>query len=431
MRDSSVPGGWEPRDLQGAADLNPESLGAGTPPDYRFRYIDLTSVKDGSIDWSGVTEQVFRSAPSRARRVVRRGDVLFGTVRPALRSHGIVKTDDSALVASTGFAVIRARPGGGDPGFLFHFILGAEAARQARQREVGSNYPAVNETDVRRFRLICPPLREQRRISEILDTLDEAIRKTEQVIAKLQQVRQGLLHDLLMRGIDENGEVRDPARHPKQFRDSPLGRIPAQWAVGVLNDAVDPRRPVVYGILMPGRGHPGGVPVIKVRDIIDGRINTDDLLLTNPAIDYEYRRSRLEGGDLLFTIRGTVGKMAFVPPQLSGANITQDTARLSITQAHAPFVRQYLDMPIPRRFVEAHTIGQAVKGLNLRDVRRIPVALPPVAEQREVARRLASIDSSVVTEGRALGKLRVLKLGVRDDLLTGRVRVEVPAEANP
>jgi type I restriction enzyme S subunit len=76
-----------------------------------------------------------------------------------------------------------------------------------------------------------PPLPEQRRVAEILDTLDEAIRKTEQVIAKLQQMKQGLLHDLLTRGIDDNGELRDPDRHPEQFKDSPLGRIPERWEV--------------------------------------------------------------------------------------------------------------------------------------------------------------------------------------------------------
>ena len=83
----------------------------------------------------------------------------------------------------------------------------------------------------RKFPWRLPPLPEQRRIAEILDTLDEAIRKTEQVIAKLQQMKQGLLHDLLTRGIDDNGELRDPDRHPEQFKDSPLGRIPREWEV--------------------------------------------------------------------------------------------------------------------------------------------------------------------------------------------------------
>ena len=67
------------------------------------------------------------------------------------------------------------------------------------------------------------------RIAEVLDTLDEAIRRTELVIAKLEQIKQGLLHDLLTRGIDDNGELRDPDRHPEQVKDSPLGRIPRAW----------------------------------------------------------------------------------------------------------------------------------------------------------------------------------------------------------
>ena len=76
-----------------------------------------------------------------------------------------------------------------------------------------------------------PPLPEQRQIAAILDTIEDAIHKTEQIIAKLKQVKQGLLHDLLTRGIDDNGELRDPERHPEQFKDSPLGRVPWGWEV--------------------------------------------------------------------------------------------------------------------------------------------------------------------------------------------------------
>ena len=108
-----------------------------------------------------------------------------------------------------------------------------------------------------------PPLPEQRRIAEILDTVDEAIRRTEQVIAKLQQMKQGLLHDLLTRGIDENGELRDPERHPEQFKDSPLGRIPREWEVGPLERlmALTYRYPSYYGI----QYIPSGVPEVQRR----------------------------------------------------------------------------------------------------------------------------------------------------------------------
>lgn len=267
-----------------------------------------------------------------------------------------------------------------------------------------------------------PPLPEQRTIAAVLDTIDDAIQKTEQIIAKLQQVKQGLLHDLLTRGIDDNGELRDPERHPEQFQDSPLGRIPKGWDVRALNDLVDRMRPIVYGILMPGYGFAGGVPVVKVKDIVDGRVLDGDLLLTSPRIDEEYRRSRLRAGDLLFTIRGTVGRMAFVPPHLAGANITQDTARLAVVGSSPSFVRHYLSMPVPRRFVKVHTLGVAVQGINLGEVRRIPIAVPSQEEADEVAARLDTLEQRVAEETRSAAGLRSIKAGLSEDLLTGRVR---------
>jgi type I restriction enzyme S subunit len=85
------------------------------------------------------------------------------------------------------------------------------------------------------MQLVLPPLPEQRRIAAILDTLDTAIRTTERLIAKLELVKQGLLHDLLTRGIDANGELRDPERHPDQFKDSALGPISEEWEVATLD----------------------------------------------------------------------------------------------------------------------------------------------------------------------------------------------------
>ena len=94
------------------AELNAESLGTTTPKDRTFKYIDLSSVSHGSIDIASLEQFRFVDAPSRARRVVRDGDILFGTVRPQLRSHARVVGD--GFVASTGFSVVRPRPGVAD-----------------------------------------------------------------------------------------------------------------------------------------------------------------------------------------------------------------------------------------------------------------------------------------------------------------------------
>jgi hypothetical protein len=103
--------GWHDRELQELVEVNPESLGAGTPPSHRFHYIDIGAVAEGEIQWSQVWELSFANAPSRARRVVVLDDVIFGTVRPALQSHGFVNRSDVSMVASTGFAVPANRRG--------------------------------------------------------------------------------------------------------------------------------------------------------------------------------------------------------------------------------------------------------------------------------------------------------------------------------
>ncbi|QTF93449.1 restriction endonuclease subunit S [Halomonas sp. BM-2019] len=265
---------------------------------------------------------------------------------------------------------------------------------------------------------------EQKIIARILDTFDTQIQKTEALIAKLEKVKEGLLHDLLTRGIDENGQLRpSPEQAPELYKESPLGLIPREWSPNQLGNLVNKERPIVYGILMPGYGWPDGIPVVKVKDIKHGEIDEANLLLTSPAIDRQYARSRLEEGDLLFTIRGTVGRTAIVPFNLEYANITQDTARISLKEDSAEFIRHYLGMPTPKIFIDSHTIGVAVKGINLGEVRRIPVPEVPEPEMAAITSRINSFLKRLQDERASLYQLNLTKAGLMDDLLTGRVRV--------
>jgi type I restriction enzyme S subunit len=349
-------------------------------------------------------------------------DSLLVTTRATL---GSVVLAGCALSTNQGFkCVIFHRSV--DPSFYFHLfkLLVPELAR----RSSGTTFLEISGKQFGQIPVPVPPLTEQRRIAAILDTVDQAIRSTVRLIAKLEQVKQGLLLDLLTRGIDEFGHLRNP--NPHQFRDSACGQIPTAWRVSSLGELVDPRRPIVYGILMPGKAWEGGVPVVKVKDISNEIIQEDDLLLISPRIDAAYSRSRLQPGDLLFTIRGTVGRMAFVQTSLADANITQDTARIAITHANKRFVWYYLRMPVPIHFIELHTLGQAVRGINLQDVRRIPIALPPRVEQEPLTRPLVLADDRIRCERDRLVVLRATRQGLMEDLLTGRVRVNVGEEVS-
>ncbi|WP_189687350.1 restriction endonuclease subunit S [Pseudorhodoferax aquiterrae] len=176
---------------------------------------------------------------------------------------------------------------------------------------------------------------------------------------------------------------------------------------------------------MPGQHCAGGVPVVKVRDIFDGRIDESDLLFTHPSIDGAYKRSRLAAGDLLITIRGTTGRVAFTPSTLAGANITQDTARIRVKGGtSSDFVYFALQSEQAQQQIALHTIGQAVKGINIRDVRRLTFPIPKKEdEQRAIARALSDVDAVLAGLDRLIAKKRDLKQAAMQQLLTGQTRM--------
>jgi type I restriction enzyme S subunit len=139
-------------------------------------------------------------------------------------------------------------------------------------------------------------------------------------------------------------------------------------------------------------------------------------------IDAEYQRSKLRPGDVLLTIRGTVGRLALVPDELDGANITQDTARVGIVRGQPLFYRHYLETTIPRAHFAVNTLGVAVQGINLRDVRTTPVPIPSGNEQLMISERLESIVDSLRTNFTDVQKFRQLKHGLMHDLLSGKAR---------
>ena len=169
----------------------------------------------------------------------------------------------------------------------------------------------------------------------------------------------------------------------------------SRWPrIVLLADLVDPERPITYGIVQPGPHVPDGVPYVRVVDMIDGTVRTDALRRTSPEIAKSYRRSSLHTGDLLVSIRGHVGRAALVPQDVAGANLTQDTARIAVSSlADARYIRRAIESPLITRWLAAHTKGVAVRGVNLGDLRQLPIPLPPLPEQRRIADILDKADA--------------------------------------
>ena len=308
------------------------------------------------------------------------------------------------------------------PEFVYYNIL--FHVEKLKNLGEGTTFAEISKTTLSTVEMPFPEEKEeQTQIATILSTLDQAIEQTEAIIAKQQRSKAGLMQDLLTKGIDEYGVIRSEATH--EFKDSPLGWIPVEWEVKNLDSCVRPDSPICYGILMPGSGFDNGVLVIKVKDIFDGRICEKDILLTDPKIDQAYKRSRLVEGDLLMTIRGTTGRIAIVPKTLDGANITQDTARIRIRPEHSNrFFYFLLHSRKVQDQVMLHTLGQAVKGINIAEVRRISFALPAKTEQERISNTLTHANNLWEAALDCRSKLLQQKTGLLHDLLTGKVRVK-------
>lgn len=390
-----------------------------TPTDITASTTNYLSVTASSLSRLGLLSSSAKMLPS--------GAILF-TSRASV---GLVKMAAMPVCTNQGFKSLV--PGRNVDGpFLFYQV---ERLRGRFQRyAAGSTFPEINKGDTGRVRIPHPVSRDvQRRIALVLETVDAAIKATSDLIAKHQQIKAGLMHDLFTRGVLPNGQLRPRlSEAPELYKETAIGWLPRDWSVAKLNEKVNPARPIVYGILMPGYGYPGGVPVVKVKDIRGRSIDVDNLLLTSPAIDQEYKRSRLKGGDILFTIRGTVGRVSLVPAILENANITQDTARIDLSGVSNAFISLYLESAAAKRFFEINTLGVAVQGINLGELRKLPIPVPSEEEQEAIATRLLCCLDCIERELARKRKLEAQRLGLMQDLLTGRVSVEhlVPEFAN-
>ena len=391
-----------------------------------FKYIDISSVDKGLIHWGQVNRYRFTEAPSRARRIIREGDVLLCTVRPGLQAHTrISRGEEIPFVASTGFAVLRPNTNE-DSSFIFHQIFSNDVVAQLRAKEVGSNYPAVNEADVKRLSIFMPEPSQRQAVGKVLDTIDEAITATEVVIAKLKQARAGMLHDLLSYGLDENGQIRDPIAHPEQFKDTPLGCVPKNWDAVRLVDRAD----VFGGKRLPG-GHtysdlPTGFRYLRVLDFFEKPISYAELASLEKDTFAALTRYEIHDGELFISIAGSIGYIGVLRPKKPERIIlTENAARISIRNGFLPdFLCLFMNGESVQRQINAEKgIGGGVPKLALHRIERLWIAVPKPEEQERIICKAVQLDQQMKAEQTELNKLQKIKSGLQDDLLTGRVPV--------
>jgi len=181
----------------------------------------------------------------------------------------------------------------------------------------------------------------------------------------------------------------------KKTKSTPAGEIPVDWGSIHIQEIVPDNAPVVYGIVQAGPHVADGIPYIRSTDV-GGKIDPDQLLRTSSEIARKHRRSTVIPGDIVFSLRGNIGESSLVPESLSGANLTQGTARIRTdSKGDSRFFRYALMHDHALQRILAVAKGSTFREITLDDLRQISVPLPPLPEQRKIADILSTWDEAL------------------------------------
>jgi len=285
----------------------------------------------------------------------------------------------------------------------------------------GSTFTAISSKDFSIFEIIHPiDSVEQRAIADILSTLDEAITQSESLVRKYQSIKQGLMSDLLMRGVDENGELRP--ENKTRLQKSPFGLFPMEWEV-VLMDKV-----AIRGSgHTPSRSHPeywnGGIKWVSLADsskldkvfISETDKNISELGIQNSSA------VKHPAGTVIISRDAGIGKSAIITDEMAvSQHFIAWTCGKRLTNLFLYYWLQYR-----KRDFESIAFGSTIQTIGLQYFRDLKVVLPPLEEQKSIAEILFTAEKMIDEEAANLGKLNYLKQGLMQDLLSGQVRVKV------
>lgn len=319
-----------------------------------------------------------------------------------------------------------------DKKFLYYYLTTEPVRRFMRDHSSGSTVLHLQTSLVPSLKIEIPKEKvEQAQIADILSCIDRAIEQTEAIIAKQQRIKAGLMQDLLTKGIDEHGNIRDEAAH--EFKDSPLGRIPKEWGIGYLESLY--RTPIRdFGSFSSTKEITfleEGIPFVKSEMIEVGKINWDGCSYISQEVHRKLSKSYIKEGNLLLSkIGSALGKAVVYEGEHGICNSNAAIAKIDIegSKANVYFIAHILNWEITQRQMK-NMIVSLLPRLNLGDISKILVPIPPPDEQDLIVEKLYCLDRKIIIEQTSLAKLKNIKTGLMQDLLTGKVRVNALLEA--
>lgn len=371
---------WSLKRLKYLVSINDETLPDTTDPDYELKYLDIGNVSsNGRVE--PPTTYRFGDAPSRARRVVKDGDVIISTVRTYLQAIAPIEAPPDNLIVSTGFAVIRPNPDYIIPSFCKYSLRTTSFLSAVEMRSVGVSYPAINASDLGNIFVKVPTIEVQRRIASFLDSetarIDALIAAKERLIALLAEKRQALITRAVTRGLDPNVNMKDSGV-------AWLGEVPEGWLILQLKFLTN--IPLQYGANEAALDDdPNNPRFVRITDIDEfGNLRPETFKSLTPELAEPYL---LESGDILFARSGaTVGKTFIYKISWGRACFAGYLIRFRCdrTRLLPEFLIEFAQSNFYWAQINEGMIQATIPNFNSEKYGAMLIALPPLEEQVEI-----------------------------------------------
>ena len=368
----NLPSGWRVVRLGDVCEINPSSRKL---PE-KFYYIDLESVEKGILH--SLKEVFLETAPSRAQRLLEKGDILFQMVRPYQKNNFLFELNGN-FVASTGYAQIRTKQ---NRDFIFQYLNFDTFTKKVIEKCTGSNYPAINASVFSNLMILLPPLDEQEKIAEILYTWDEAINLTINLIESKKQFKKALMQNLL------TAKIRFP-QFKEKWKEIKLGEI-CEIQTGKLN----------ANAMIQGGRYKFFTCAKEVFEIDDYAFDTEAILVSGNGENVGY-------------IHYFNGKF----------NAYQRTYVLDKFTENILFIKYFLEFALKRK-IEIEKKDGNTPYIVLSTIFGFIVKLPNLKEQQKIAEVLTACDDEINLLNLKLENLKKQKQGLMQKLLSGKVRAK-------
>lgn len=422
IRDSGeVPDGYEevefgPKTLVVPSDWTVESFGEvfqrrkesiEAENGQSVRYVGLEHLDSGELDLNGYEENGLDRSSSRA---FREGDVLFGKLRPNLNKAAIAPF--GGICSSDIIPIYSADP------TLQQYLPYLMHSEIVRDRVVstmeGTNLPRTSWSDLEKILIPLPPKPEQRRIADILSTVDRQIQQSKEFVELTQEVRKGVLNEVIQKGRG--------ARQGDKIKLGPKSLIkPNDWEITSIGEVAD----VTVGHVSSISEHysrEGEIPVLSTKNISESGILLSDVYRVDEEFDQNNIGSRANPGDIIMARHGDGGICAQVPESIGQVQCL-NVVIIKPKTIDSDFLQYQMNLKETRKRLMSMAGGSVQSVVNTGTIRSFKIVAPPEEEQLRIANIGNTIKKALDDGIRQKQKLIELKRGLMQDLLTGKVRV--------